>query len=628
MHIYNKNELFDASRQTKFIADSERVYKMLIGNNIYKTRLDFIREYLQNAMDASKMQLWLNLKADKAYQDTPWETFTPYDLPPEKYEAYKLEVKADIDWDKQKITLSFQDHGIGMEKDCVSTLSHIAGDSWKKRKTYANEIPAMPVWLRPTGGFGIGIQSAFMITNRVEFITKTRQEGCGRKIRMENRRKGGKVSEYTCKDAENGTTVLITIPLMNFIEAAMENGSLYMKDTIGNIYDHNEISKIIASILRNYMKSTADFSIFPITLCCNNGKSEQIAGMQWLYHTSKDTREVIRLRQGIKLPGNSKDHLPLRYDVKKDRFTLWDSKNHAIVIYTYNQKPNETNSCYYKGIHINGEDFKASGKCSLKINYFDYGVRNHLTINRDNFCQNQKEKFKEDIIKYKDLYARMLTVSTSADHLIKCNVTNEIGTITLINAALNVFDIGAEASEQILSNISQKISVKKLNLFAIAAFLQEPSSNDAIHHSLGHISIPENILFAQDEISLTAILADLKTNPYFLYEAQKENSPVRITTYCFVQRILDAQPSSDEAALETTLPQSNDDICQTLKTKGNYIITDPEICRILQNHSVMLYFTDIKEDDRYIMRIAAESVNMDEGLKYHKILTYHIQTGL
>ena len=113
-----------------------------------------------------------------------------------------------------------------------------------------------------------------------------------------------------------------------------------------------------------------------------------------------------------------------------------------------------------------------------------------------------------------------------------------------------------------------------------------------------------------------------------MYEAQKENSPVRITTYCFVQRILDAQPSSDEAALETTLPQSNDDICQTLKTKGNYIITDPEICRILQNHSVMLYFTDIKEDDRYIMRIAAESVNMDEGLKYHKILTYHIQTGL
>ncbi len=34
---------------------------MLAGANFYTNRMDFIREYLQNAMDATRMQLWKDI---------------------------------------------------------------------------------------------------------------------------------------------------------------------------------------------------------------------------------------------------------------------------------------------------------------------------------------------------------------------------------------------------------------------------------------------------------------------------------------------------------------------------------------------------------------------------------------
>lgn len=642
LKIYYKDELFDASRQTKFVADSARVYKMLIGNNIYESRLDFIREYLQNAMDASKMQLWLNLKAEKEFQDNySWETITPFDLKPEKYEAYRLEVEARVDWDAQKVVISFQDHGIGMEKDCVSALSHIASDSWKKRETYAKEIPNMPMWLRPTGGFGIGIQSAFMITDCVEFITKTEQESCGRKICMENSRKGGKVSEYACREAENGTKVLIKIPLMSFIKATMEKDAPYLKEAAWDIFDRREISKMIIFILHNYIERIADYSLFPITIYGDEEKEPKTVGMKWLLYDAEDdkkNKKPVQLEKQIKISGTPKNQWQFQYTARKNKFFLWDPKNYAIVIYVSDNGQPQKNSCYYKGILINGEEFETSGNYAVKINYFDYGVSKYLTINRDNFHQRCKRKFQKDVTKYKDLYAQILAadiahtadIAPNIDHaadMKDCEITKQIGLISLVNNSIGVFDMNANTYEQLLAIVSDKISIKRLNLSAITKFLLGNVEN-ALSETSDYVSIPESILFVQDEIPLGILLENIKKNPYFFYEARKENFYTRISTYHFAQKVLNAKQLPDKNCIEKSMPQNEDAICQVLAQKESYIITETEICRILQEYSVMNNFIDIKEDNQYLMRIACAKKTDGKNTSDNKGIKEFIQKHL
>ena len=605
LKIYYKNKIFDASRQTKFVADSARVYKMLIGNNIYKSRLDFIREYLQNALDASKMRLWLELKEDKKLWETyAWTTITPYDLPPERYKRYGLEVHAHADWEKQQVEISFQDHGIGMEEDCVSALAHIADDSWKRRKAYAKEIPHMPVWLRPTGGFGIGVQSAFMITDCVEFITKTEKESCGRRICMEDRRKGGRVSEYAYGNAKTGTKVVIKVRFSDFFEAAAEKPDVFLKDVSGNIYDRYEISKIILDILYQYIAGIAEFSLLPVTITCDKENRQKTTGMKWLYHYGMQDgeNEKIKLSSERKL-ADQKETWIYRYAVTKNRVYLWVPQENAMVLFTCHSRPKQLNSCYYKGILISGESFETPGRCSVQIHYFDHNVSSYLTINRDNFHHGCSGKFQSDVIRYRDLYARIL--AADADDFDDCSVTGEIGVAALISCAFGKITMDKKIQQQLLSNIHEKAAVKRINFKAAENFLKE--SEQVFHIKKTdpeYAPVLEKLLFVQDEVPLQEIIEKIQRREYFFYEAEKESSPYRMRVSDFVRQMLISRTKQDHEGLQPDISGNTTALCQLLACEQEYIISEKEICRILQEYSVHYGSVYIKEGQRYIMRIA------------------------
>lgn len=76
---------------------------------------------------------------------------------------------------KDYIHVEIIDRGIGIDKECISAISHI-GAGWKRRKKYGSQLDRMPKWLRPTGGFGIGMQSGFMITDKIIIETMSEIE--------------------------------------------------------------------------------------------------------------------------------------------------------------------------------------------------------------------------------------------------------------------------------------------------------------------------------------------------------------------------------------------------------------------------------------------------------------------
>ena len=45
-----------------FEVDKDKLTDLMTGTNIYSNKMDFIREYLQNAMDATRIQMWMDIK--------------------------------------------------------------------------------------------------------------------------------------------------------------------------------------------------------------------------------------------------------------------------------------------------------------------------------------------------------------------------------------------------------------------------------------------------------------------------------------------------------------------------------------------------------------------------------------
>ena len=125
----------------------------VIKKFLYSDHEIFLREMVSNAVDATQ-----KLKTLAAQSDY-------------KEELGDLTVRVNFDTDKGTITIS--DHGIGMTEDEIEKyINQIAfsgvSDFLEKYKDNANNI---------IGHFGLGFYSSFMVSKKVEIITKSYKEG-------------------------------------------------------------------------------------------------------------------------------------------------------------------------------------------------------------------------------------------------------------------------------------------------------------------------------------------------------------------------------------------------------------------------------------------------------------------
>nr|WP_319565471.1 hypothetical protein [uncultured Rhodoferax sp.] len=157
--------------RTEFRLNSERALKLLQGENLYK-RTDTIRELLQNAVDATLLRLWQTERKEfDSGAIKPGDFSNPY------FKKYPIcaelvrSTDAASSADKIKWTLTITDQGSGMTLSDLSFLMNVAGSGGNTAKQAI--IQRMPEWLRPSGNFGIGLQSVFMWTEEVRITTKS-----------------------------------------------------------------------------------------------------------------------------------------------------------------------------------------------------------------------------------------------------------------------------------------------------------------------------------------------------------------------------------------------------------------------------------------------------------------------
>jgi hypothetical protein len=187
----------EPGRRPRFEVDREAMVSLVKGANIYEDPFSCIRELLQNAVDATLIRLWRDEWSTKPKEEL--DQLEPKDLR-KALEKYPVRIRFDRKSDassgndavpnKIRWRVTIEDAGTGISLDDVRHMQRIGGS--KKNQVRQLIIQEMPEWIRPSGIFGIGLQSVFLFTDTVTLTTRHYEthEALQIELRNESRKDG------------------------------------------------------------------------------------------------------------------------------------------------------------------------------------------------------------------------------------------------------------------------------------------------------------------------------------------------------------------------------------------------------------------------------------------------------
>lgn len=175
--------------------DRESLLELARGGNLYGEQFACIRELIQNAADATLLRVFVERGADAfpthagsmrelraILADYPIDVSiervdddtTGPELVPPRVLAQRDESEApgfDNAGRQRRYRIAVDDRGIGIRREDHAHLQRVG--SSRKNPSRAALIAAMPEWMRPSGTFGIGLQSAFLVSEQLILDTRS-----------------------------------------------------------------------------------------------------------------------------------------------------------------------------------------------------------------------------------------------------------------------------------------------------------------------------------------------------------------------------------------------------------------------------------------------------------------------
>jgi hypothetical protein len=260
----NGNKKWLELAELKYSISNQRIFELLRGSSIYNNKFVCIREIIQNSIDATLFRVIESYKKNKKKYDLK-EYIKNID-----FDDFLIE--GHINRNKNgSIEVNIRDYGIGISLDDIKFMASVTNEKTNKKKNLLENIPN---WFKPSGAFGLGIQSVFQLTDRFQIITKCENEET-KQISFESlgKEKGYITIEKYEGDFLQGTQIKFEIDRKNFDRYDMIYRSDYyyktktieelILDTIKMLY-YNIDSKNRVGDYRNYQKQRYDY--FPVKL--------------------------------------------------------------------------------------------------------------------------------------------------------------------------------------------------------------------------------------------------------------------------------------------------------------------------------------------------------------------------
>lgn len=179
--LLDKKAFSTSNRVFQMQMSQEKAMDLLKGTSIYQNQYVGIRELLQNAIDASLLQMWVDIKQNRykslgiSKNSVKRKALTLLEFSKLRgadiiFSNYDVTIELIKNLDKKRVEVVVKDRGIGISKEDVKYIANIGSSEMNvSRKKLVEE---MPDWLKPSGIFGIGIQSVFQIARCIEFYTR------------------------------------------------------------------------------------------------------------------------------------------------------------------------------------------------------------------------------------------------------------------------------------------------------------------------------------------------------------------------------------------------------------------------------------------------------------------------
>ena len=167
LELNGSSQILSEGELPKFELDFDKTVDLLQGSNLYKSKFSAIREILQNSVDSSLLAMWIDNR-DK-FVESPLDP--KFGEVSNKYNINVEIKKLDVAEKTSSWRVKIRDFGTGISLQDLKYMLKVGGSS--KNHSKRKLIESMPEWLKPSGNFGIGLQSIFMISDSIKFKTKS-----------------------------------------------------------------------------------------------------------------------------------------------------------------------------------------------------------------------------------------------------------------------------------------------------------------------------------------------------------------------------------------------------------------------------------------------------------------------
>ncbi len=363
--------------QLKF--SKEQIHNMLEGYNLYSEQFVCMRELIQNAIDASRIQLYRDIiqgrfgnNEDERLLSSPYEIIK--DNLFEKFPINVIIKVEEVETDKIQVFFSVEDYGIGIDDDTLQSIANVCV-SYKNRKKDRSEYEEMPKWLRPTGGFGIGLQSVFTLADILHISSKSEKEELAKTIEITSMKKGGYIS--VIKDDSKRTRGTIMSLEFEMLKNEIEEDNR-------NFFDYKTKRKFEKGI-----HLYTDLLISNITKHVARGQFP-------LYVNGRQVNNDIDKKFNVEEIGGQL--IELTKDLSSDssfdaKFRFWDKEN--MVFCEFYQLAGDArwrSGFCYRGITVNDENTWDYSDMGIMLDIYGEDVQDCLVYSRNKFNHMYKRK--------------------------------------------------------------------------------------------------------------------------------------------------------------------------------------------------------------------------------------------
>lgn len=376
----------------KFKISQEKAFQIIEGSNIYADPFICFREILQNAIDASKIQMWKDLVAGNYVawmKDVPITTqLQPFEIDSSIYKNYPIQIALSTLPDG-KTQAVITDRGTGISVDNFKRMCNV-GVSTTAGENGQVVLSEMPAWLRPTAGFGIGLQSIFLLTDKFEIITSTGTETY--KAIVHSNRAGGYLRlQKLQENYPRGTIIRIVFSMPNRYTYAMFGETMrYLYGEYDPFINKNFVGEI--RTIESLQKNCTD-SIFPLHITASMDQYSAVEIGESVI--ADDTKNWQCVSNGY--------YYQLQDDCSE--INIWDTKNHTLgrISLTLHRRGN-TAICF-KGIQVSKNTPRSvNDLLDVELDVYGLETRESLTIDRSRLTSDGHNNIRKILYAFVDLY--------------------------------------------------------------------------------------------------------------------------------------------------------------------------------------------------------------------------------